>query len=116
MMNEVISALDDHILKLGDDAADTDYDDYNITISDPNSFQAMESLRPVFVEAMRGVGAELATVVDYVVPPAVMLTLVLAYSKYSDLDRESEIIDRNIPTIKHPGFMPGGQTIEILSE
>lgn len=114
-MTKIIDALDAHLVKLGDDAANSDYDPYNITISDPYSFQAMEILRPVFVEAMQEIGAELAKIVEYEVPPVTKTALVLAYEKYKDLNRESEIIGRNRGIIKHPGFMPGGQMIEILS-
>jgi len=41
--------------------------------------------------------------------------LVLAYSKYNDLGREKEIINRNRSLVSHPGFLPGGKTLEILS-
>ena len=116
IMNEVVSAIDTQIIKLGDDSADDGYDQYNITISDPYSFQALDSLRPIFVESMKGVGAELAKIVDYQVPPAVTSTLTVAYDRYNDLDRSTEIFLRNTPLAGHPGFLPGGKTIEILNQ
>lgn len=115
MMKEVIEELDALTLKIGNDAADTDYDDYNITVASPRSYQAIDSLRPVFVESMIGIGGALSKVIDYEVPPVTISTLALAYERYYDLDRESEIIKRNI-NIKHPGFLPEGKMIEMLNE
>ena len=116
MMKEVTDALENLLLKLGNDAADTEYDDYNITIASPGSYQAIESLRSVFTESRSGIGASLAKIVDYEVPPTTFPSLVLAYDRYYDLGREAEIIGRNIPLIQHPGFLPGGRTIEVLNE
>jgi prophage DNA circulation protein len=116
IMNEIISALESLLLKLGNDSADTGYDEYSITISSPGSYQAVENLRPVFTEAMIGIGASLAKIIDYKVPPVVFSSLVLAYDQYYDLNREAEIIKRNRTTITHPGFLPGGQLIEILNK
>ena len=116
MMNEVVDALDDTLLKIGDDSANTDYAPYNVTVSDPDSYNALVSLRPVFIEAMMEIGADLARVVAYEVPPATLSSLVLAYNQYDDLDREAEIVSRNIPLVQHPGFLPQGQEIEILNE
>lgn len=115
MLNEVVDALDDLLLKLGNDAANTEYASYNVTVADPDSYNALVSLRPVFVEAMTNIGANLARIVDYEVPPTTISTLALAYSQYDDLDREAEIIGRNIPLVKNPGFLPQGQTIEIFN-
>ena len=116
MMNAVVDAIDTQLIKLGEDSADEGYDDYNITISDPLSFEALDSLRPVFINSMKGIGAELAKIVDYQVPADVISTLVVAYNKYEDLGREAEIFARNIPFVKHPGFLPGGKIIELLNE
>jgi prophage DNA circulation protein len=116
MLNKVVDAIDAHLLKLGDDAADTTYATYNISISDHLSYEALRSLRAVFVEAMIEVGASLSRVVDFTVPPVVLSSLELAHNKYNSLDREAEIINRNTPLIKHPGFLPQGKDIEILNE
>ncbi len=114
MMEDVVKALDIHLLKLGDDVANTDYATYGLTIANPDEYNALESFRAVFVNSMIGIGANLATVVDYVVPPAVISSLVLSYNLYENLERESEIINRNIPIVKHPGFLPQNETLEIL--
>lgn len=115
IMKEVVDAIDAQLLKLGNEAANTDYSDFGIKVSDPNNYQALQSLRPEFIKAMLGVGAQLADLIDYEVPADTMPSLVLAYNKYEDLGREIEIISRNVPLIKHPGFLPGGQTLELLN-
>ncbi len=53
---------------------------------------------------------------EFEVSPDTISSLELAYNKYEDLGREEEIISRNIILIKHPGFLPGGETLEILNE
>lgn len=115
IMNEIVAAIDAQLIKLGNDAADSDLAVFDISISDPYGYQALQSLLPIFVKSMQGVGANLAEITDYQVPADVTSSLVLAYNKYNDLDRELEIITRNRPLIKHPGFLPGGQVLEILS-
>ena len=115
MMDEILDAIDTQLLKLGNDSANTDYSDFSINISSPDNYQALKSLRPVFVKAMLDIGAELHRIVHYKVPAQTTPTLVLAYSKYNDLGREKEIINRNRSLVSHPGFLPGGKTLEILS-
>jgi hypothetical protein len=115
-LNSIIDKIDAQLIRLGDEADDDDYDDLGSPISDPGSYQALEELRSVFVKSMINIGASLAKIVDYEIPPATLSSLELAYNEYLDLDRESEIINRNIPLVKHPGFLPGGQEIEILNE
>ena len=116
ILNEIVDVLDDQLIKLGNDAAVTDYSEYSISIADPDGYQALASLRAVFVKSMIGTGASLARIVEYDVPPVVFPSLVLAYDKYEDITREQEVIDRNVPFVKHPGFLPNGQALEILNE
>jgi len=79
-------------------------------------YTAIDQLRKTFVTVMKDVGASLAVIIDYEVPPDGMTTLELAYDRYSDLDRADNIYERNRLAVRHPGFLPGGQTIEILNE
>jgi prophage DNA circulation protein len=64
---------------------------------------------------MQSIAAKLPSLFDYQVPTDVLPALVLAYNQYKDLDRENEIITRNRTLIPHPGFLPSGDTIELLS-
>jgi len=54
-----------------------------------------------------------ARVVPYETP-AVQPALVIAQKLYDDASRESQIIARN--PIRHPGFVQGGQTLQVLSD
>jgi len=42
-----------------------------------------------------------------------MPAIVLAYRLYGDAERADEIVARN--RVRHPGFVPGGQPLEVLS-
>ena len=115
MMNEIIDAINAQLLKLGNDSVNTSYSNFNISISDPEEYQSLESLKKVFVKSMLAIGADLTNIIEYKVPADNISSLVLAYDKYEDLSRENEIISRNLLRIKHPGFLPGGQTLELLN-
>jgi prophage DNA circulation protein len=47
-------------------------------------------------------------------PQATQPALVLAYSLYEDASRDADIIARN--NVRHPGFVPGGRTLEVLAD
>lgn len=44
----------------------------------------------------------------------VSASLLLAYERYEDISRESDIVQRN--AIRHPGFIAPGSELEVLSE
>jgi len=115
MMDEILEVIDAQLLKLGNDAVNADCVAFNIKIADPDNYEALRSLRPIFVKSMLAIGASLANIVEYKVPPETISSLAVAYDHYEDLDREKEIITRNISLVKHPGFLPGGQILEVLS-
>ena len=73
-------------------------------------------MRAVFVNSMYAKNTGLTKEIEYEVPSGVMSTLELAYNQYEDIDRCSEIFDRNPDLIKHPGFLPSGEEINILNE
>jgi prophage DNA circulation protein len=116
MKDDVVDQIDAQLLKLGDEvdhAAFTDYDE--VPYSNDQDYASLQRLRAAFSSAMDELGADLAKVLNYEVPPVVISTLSLAYDQYKDLDRNEEIFDRNKPIASHPGFLPEGQEIEILS-
>ncbi len=114
LMDEITDAIDIQLLKLGNDSANTGYTSFGVTIASPDSYQALKSLRSIFVRSMLTIGASLTKIIKFEVPPDIISSLELAYDKYEDLDREEEVITKNIPLIKHPGFLPGGQNLELL--
>ena len=110
-MEETLTAITDsldslleRIGSLGDD------------IDDPLLFQSVANMRSVFVESMYAKNTSLTKEVAHEVPSGVMSTLELAYNQYEDVDRASEIFERNRGVIKHPGFMPSGNEVNILNE
>lgn len=80
---------------------------------DDGVFAAMSGLRAALVEDVRVRGAKLPRV-HYVTYNATLPTLVLAQQVYQDATRDAELIERN--NIRHPGFVPGGQPLEVLAD
>lgn len=75
-------------------------------------YQAMADLRVAVAEDLRIRGARLPEI-TYYTPRAVLPALVLAYQIHGDANREDEIISRN--KITHPGFVAGGEPLEVLT-
>ncbi len=76
-------------------------------------YQALAELRAALVQDIRERGVDLARIVS-VVPPATLPALVLAHRIHGDPKRVDEVVVRN--RIRHPGFVPGGMAIEVLSD
>lgn len=74
-------------------------------------YQALQDLRATLVKAVPPPGEDLATVGE-VVNQVTLPSLVIAYDLYESVDLEADLIARN--RISHPGFVPGGQTLEVL--
>ncbi len=116
IMEKITDAMDSQLLKLGNEAASEPYKDYGVRIGDNSSYHALEQLRRDFVKSMIEIGATLAQALDYYVSSYGENALSVAYDKYGDLDRGSEIYKRNqISKVDHPGFLPGNETIDILN-
>ncbi len=80
------------------------------TASDP-VYAALTDLRVAVVRDIGTRSADLSSLGTYV-PQSTVPAVVLAYRIYDDPERSEEIIRRN--RIKHPGFVPGGQPLEVL--
>lgn len=115
MMEQVNNAIDAQLNIIGDNANYSTYINYGIDTQDDDSFLAMQDLRRTFTTAMQGLAVNLPQIIDYNVKDGSMPALVLSYNKYKDINRESEIITRNQIKIPHPAFLPGGESIKILS-
>lgn len=111
----VVDAIDEQLTSMGDQDGNDIYGTYNLPFDNSESINAMENIRAVFVKVMAEIGANLARVVNYTVPPQMYSTLQIAYDQYEDVTREEEIYERNKVSSPHPGFL-NGKTIEILSE
>ena len=96
----LIGAIDAVRAQAGDDGLDDIY-------------LAMGGLKAETVSAFRDI-AKLPYLRTVEAPPAVKPTLVLAYELYGDIERAQEIQRRN-PAVSHPGFLPQGAGLEVLS-
>lgn len=112
----IIDAIDRQLTKIGDEAGDITYADFGVDIVDNGSYMALERLRAVFVPAMSEHGATLANLINYTTKHVVESTLSASYDRYNDIDRIDEIYNRNYTFIKHPGFIPNNEIIEVLSQ
>ena len=74
-----------------------------------NSYTAM---RAAVVADLRVRGMQLPKLMQYT-PKTTLPALVVAHQIYGDATREAELVERNI--ILHPGFVPGGQSLEVLA-
>jgi prophage DNA circulation protein len=106
MRDKVGDALSDFLTRLGDSAYSYAGDLYT----------AVEGARNVFMTNMTLKYQGLAREIQHRVAKDVQSTLELAYNKYEDTSRSDEIYNRNKLTIRHPGFMPEEEVINILSE
>jgi prophage DNA circulation protein len=78
-----------------------------------DAFPALMQLRADLARAVPGDGSDLPHLLSFT-PTVTVPALVLAQRLYGDPDRAEEIIARN--HIRHPGFVRGGVTLEILSD
>lgn len=81
------------------------------TAPDP-IYTALTKLRIAVIKDITVRAADLSRTVNYRVP-ATLPVLVVAYGLYGDIDQADSIVARN--HIRHPGFVPGGRSIEILT-
>lgn len=79
---------------------------------DDGVYQALTTLRAAVAEDLRTRGARLPELAGYT-PRATMPALVIAHRLYGDAARADEIVTRN--HVSHPGFVTGGEALEVLS-
>lgn len=84
-----------------------------ISTSDDDVYRTLSALYASVVADLQGRGATLA-LVRRITLAATEPALTLAHRLYQDPTRDQEIVDRN--RIQHPGFIPGGTAIEVLTD
>lgn len=110
-------------------AVDTEYDSYDAAIAGRDSvtemideqtetstddvYDALSELRKEVVRGIPGEEKDLPRILDYS-PVVTVPSLVLSHKLYGDISKEADLIARN--NIRHPGFVPGGRTLEVLSD
>jgi len=85
--------------------------DTQMLSADDEAYVAMRELRSKAVKDIASRGGDLARI-DKHTPIITGPALVLAYQLHGDYQREDDIIARN--GIDHPGFIQGGQSLEVL--
>lgn len=76
-------------------------------------FNTLADLRTAVVRDINTRAADIANLIPYT-PKATLPATVLAYMIYGDASRDADIVTRN--NIAHPGFVQGGQTLEVLTD
>ena len=79
--------------------------------NDIDAYRALRELGLAVVRDFRVRGATLARIA-VIIPRQTIPVLLLAHQFYGNIDRVDEIVARN--GIRHPGFVPGGQPVELL--
>lgn len=79
----------------------------------PERYRALAGLTTALVADLNRRSASLAPLTRFT-PGATMPALVIAHRLYGDASRAGEIVARN--RIAHPGFVPGGQALEVLKD
>ena len=83
------------------------------TVQDDDVYSAMINIRAEVVNGIPQDGETLPFVIEFT-PMATLPSLVIAQRLYGDANRDLEIVARN--GIDHPGFVPGGEALEVLSD
>jgi len=103
-LEDAIAARDEAADALDLEAERTDSD---------TMYQLLTVTRADVISGLPAPDQSLAQLVPYV-PPSTMPALVIAQTLYDDATRESQIVTRN--TVRHPGFTPGGQALQVLTD
>lgn len=75
-------------------------------------YLSLADLRVAIVNDIRARGADLSRINTHV-PTETQPALVIAHDLYGDAGRDGEIVMRN--AIRHPGFVQGGEALEVLN-
>ena len=111
IQDTLVASIDYLLEKLGDESASDPYSDYGIFVDNRNVYGKLETLRSVFVNAMRQNALSINEEKEMESPPDGITSLQIAYEQYADLSREDEVYKRNQPDIKHPGFFTGNYKV-----
>jgi len=82
-------------------------------VGDDAGYEALTTLRLALVRDVTQRGGSLDRLYSYT-PPSSEPALVTAQRLYGDADRAQEIVDRN--RVRHPGFVPAGAVLEVLTD
>ena len=83
-------------------------------VADDETYSALNDVRIAMIKDISTRSADLARTVNFE-PKATMPALVIAHELYGDATQENKIIARN-KKIRHPGFITGGESLEVLTD
>jgi prophage DNA circulation protein len=86
-------------------------DEQLFLVRDDELFQAIKDTQTSLTKALPSIGT--TELVEFT-PPQTIPALVISHSLFDTLDKEQEILDQN--EIERPGFVPGGETIQVSAE
>ena len=78
---------------------------------DTELYQSLVDVNAALVDAMPDVDSDLPNIKEITLDDTTP-SLLLAYDLFESQDSEQDIIDRN--SIEHPGFIPAGETLEVV--
>lgn len=81
--------------------------------ADDDLYRVLQELRAAVVQDLTSRAADLSMVLSHT-PNTTLPVLAISWSLYGDIDQADDIISRN--NVRHPGFVPGGEELQILSE
>lgn len=90
----------------------TDLIDDQANVAPDDTYPALIQLRADVVKAVPGTGQGLPHLLPYT-PVSTLPALVIAYQLYGDVTLEADLVARN--AVQRPGFIVGGQALEVLS-
>lgn len=93
------------------DELDEELDEQMLTADDA-TYRALNAVRVAMIKDITTRSADLARTVHYT-PTTTLPALVVAHQLYGDAHKEADIIARN--KLRHPGFVPGGKALEVLT-
>lgn len=82
-------------------------------VDDDELFALLGQLRSDLVRSVPGDASDLPRITSYTAPESVP-SLVLAHRLYGSVEREADLLARN--RVVRPGFVPGGDELEVLSD
>ena len=88
---------------------DSKLEDENIS---DDLYMFLAQTKSSLIDLLPDIDANLPDEVEFT-PIETTSSLLLAYALYQDAEREQDIIERN--KIQHPGFIPGGKPLEIIT-
>jgi prophage DNA circulation protein len=87
--------------------------DAQMLVANDDTYQALNEVRVAMINDISTRSADLARTVNYT-PKTTLPALVIAHELYGDATTEEKIINRN--NIRHPGFITGGNSLEVLTD